>query len=345
MVILFLGDSLSNAKQWVFAMEKYGGAKIIQWDLGSKKKLFRPFIWLFVSVFAKFIFKKYKADLVIGYRTTSYGFIAARSGIRPCVIAAQGENDIWPKTGILGPFKKFIKKYACIRADLIHTWGEHMKVSILEFGVPQSKFIVRPRGIDLSLFVDFKPEREIKNKIKFICTRSLLPEYRHKEILTALHFFKQKGYDFEFNIIGTGYLERSLKELTLELGISNKVNFLGFIENSHLPKLLSDSDVYISIPETEGVSASLFEAMACGCFPIVSNLAANRLFIQNEINGILVKEENIDKLFNDLIFVVNQKNLLAESRRTNKILVKDVANVETNIKMFFEIYNSQIKRK
>ena len=37
-------------------------------------------LWFFYAVFGKYLYKKYKADIVLGYRTTSYGFLAARSG-------------------------------------------------------------------------------------------------------------------------------------------------------------------------------------------------------------------------------------------------------------------------
>jgi glycosyltransferase involved in cell wall biosynthesis len=74
--------------------------------------------------------------------------------------------------------------------------------------------------------------------------------------------------------------EQSLppKELTIKLNIERKV-FHGRIPNTELPELLRASNFYISMPITEGVSASLFEAMASNCYPIVTNIAGNQSWI------------------------------------------------------------------
>jgi len=51
---------------------------------------------------------------------------------------------------------------------------------------------------------------------------------------------------------------------------------------------LRRSQVYVSLVSTEGVSSSLLEAMACGVFPIVPDIPANRLWIEDGKNGFLV---------------------------------------------------------
>jgi glycosyltransferase involved in cell wall biosynthesis len=53
--------------------------------------------------------------------------------------------------------------------------------------------------------------------------------------------------------------------------IEYRERFSGRIPNTELPELLRASNFYISMPITEGVSASLFEAMASNCYPIVTN--------------------------------------------------------------------------
>ena len=64
--------------------------------------------------------------------------------------------------------------------------------------------------------------------------------------------------------------------------------FTGRIPNTELPKLLQQSNIYISMPITEGVSASLFEAMACNCYPVVSEIPGNQSWIKHRENGQLI---------------------------------------------------------
>jgi hypothetical protein len=41
--------------------------------------------------------KLQRPDMVIAERTTSYGFLAALSGVKPVAIAQQGITDLWPE--------------------------------------------------------------------------------------------------------------------------------------------------------------------------------------------------------------------------------------------------------
>ena len=76
----------------------------------------------------------------------------------------------------------------------------------------------------------------------------------------------KKGIDFELTIVGDGTQMNLLKELAKSMNIESKVYFTGKIPNATLPELLQKAHFYISMPITEGVSASLFEAMASNCF-------------------------------------------------------------------------------
>jgi glycosyltransferase involved in cell wall biosynthesis len=342
MKILLLSDNLANAKQWKNAMKDFAGVEIIDWNINAKNRAYRALKFLVYSLFIKRILKKYGADLVIGYRTTSYGFLAARSGIHPCVIAAQGENDIWPTTGISVPFKKMVRRYACLKSDLIHAWGEHMKQSILLTGVDENKIIVRPRGIDLELFKFNAAKVELQRPIKLITTRSLYPEYGHDVIIKALGIVKENGYDFKYNIAGEGPNKQALEDQIANLGLSENVQLTGKIKNEELPRLLTESDFYVSMPQTEGVSASLFEAMACGCFPIVSDLKANRLFIRDKYNGYLVPVGDHQTLASVIIEVLQNQNIWKQTIAYNLELVKEKADLKKNILFFVEKYKEQL---
>ena len=90
--------------------------------------------------------------MVIAERTTSYGFLAALSGVKPVAIAQQGRTDLWPEKSILLPLKKIIQHYAFEKADLIHAWGPVMTISMRKANVDMKKVLVLPKGIDLEQF-------------------------------------------------------------------------------------------------------------------------------------------------------------------------------------------------
>jgi glycosyltransferase involved in cell wall biosynthesis len=299
--ILFLGESYrADAITWMKGLKEFGDFEICTWELQTpnSKKFKRILEYLFAPISIRKTIRKEQPDMIIAERTTSYGFLAAISGMKTIAIAQQGRTDLWPEGSFLYPFKKLIQKHAFKKAHLIHAWGPVMTVSMKAIGVDMSKVLVLPKGIDLSLFT---PSINTSNKIEAIVTRSLQPEYRHDIILKAFGILHQKQIDFSLTIVGDGSRLQFLKDLATALQIDNKVIFTGRIPNTTLPKLLQESNIYISMPTTEGVSASLFEAIACCSYPIVSDIPGNQSWITHGQNGQLIEIDNIEKLAEALL--------------------------------------------
>lgn len=337
--ILFLGESYrADAITWMKGLKQFGDFKIITWELQTSNsyRFKRILEYFFSPISIRKIIKKEKPDMVIAERTTSYGFLAALSGSKTIAIAQQGRTDLWPEESKLYPFKKFIQKYAFKKAHLIHAWGPVMAIHMKASGVDMDKVLVLPKGIDLSIFTS-----SINNskKIEAIVTRSLMPEYRHDSILKAFGILNQKGIDFSLTIVGDGTRLQYLKDLAKELQIENKVIFTGRIPNTELPKLLQQSNIYISMPITEGVSASLFEAMACNCFPVVSDIPGNQSWIKHRENGQLITIDDTEMLVNELIWSFENSELRNEAIIRNRKFVEENANYDLNMKVISEKYH------
>lgn len=340
--ILFLGESYrADAITWMKGLEEFGGFEIYTWELHtpnhSKLSRFKRILeYLFSPLSIRKKIKQEKPDMIIAERTTSYGFLAAISGMHPIAIAQQGRTDLWPEGSLLLPFKKFIQKHAFKKADLIHAWGPVMTISMKAIGVDMSKVLVLPKGIDLSLFT---PSISNSTKIEAIVTRSLQPEYRHDSILKAFGILHQKGIDFSLTIVGDGTRLQSLKDLAAALQIENKVIFTGRIPNTELPKLLQQSNIYISMPITEGVSASLFEAMACNCYPVVSDIPGNQSWIRHRENGQLIEIDHIEMLAEELIWSFENSELRNQAIIRNRKFVEENANYNLNMKIISDRYH------
>jgi glycosyltransferase involved in cell wall biosynthesis len=343
--ILFLGETYrADAITWMNGLKEFGDFEIVTWELQTKSYGFYRLIRLLELTKAFFtiksIVKKYNADMVIAERTTSYGYLATVSGIKPIAIAQQGMTDLWPVNSLSYPFKKIIQKYAYQKADLIHAWGKVMANHMQENGIDMSKVLLMPKGINLSLFkFNNNPNNEIINAI---VTRSLYPEYQHSLILKAFSYLKKNKVPFRLTIIGDGIELKKLQTLARELHIEKEVVFTGRIEHQEIPTYLQQSNFYISMPTTEGVSASLFEAMACGCFPIVSDLPGNNYLIQQKVNGILVASENATKLAEELQWAFHNKELIQKAVLVNRKFVEENANYEINMKRIALKYHDLI---
>ncbi|QLC67598.1 glycosyltransferase [Flavobacterium sp. LPB0248] len=340
--ILFLGESYrADAITWMKGLKEFGDFEIITWELQTSNnyRFKRILEYLFSPLSIRKTIKKEKPDMVIAERTTSYGFLAALSGSKTIAIAQQGRTDLWPEESKLYPFKKFIQKYAFKKAHLIHAWGPVMTIHMKKVGVDMNKILVLPKGIDLSLFT---PSTNNSDKIEAIVTRSLMPEYRHDSILRSFGILHQKGIDFTLTIVGDGTRLQFLKDLAKELDIEKKVIFTGRIPNTELPKLLQQSNIYISMPITEGVSASLFEAMACNCYPIVSDIPGNQSWITHRKNGQLIEIDNTEMLANELIWSFENSESRNQAIIRNRKFVEENANYDINMKVIADRYHKLI---
>jgi glycosyltransferase involved in cell wall biosynthesis len=70
--------------------------------------------------------------------------------------------------------------------------------------------------------------------------------------------------------------------------VADIVSFHGNRPPEEVEEALARADIYVSVSESDGVSIALLEAMALGAVPVVSAIEANRLWIDDGVNGVLV---------------------------------------------------------
>lgn len=344
--ILFLGETYrADAITWMNGLKEFGDFEFITWELKTPNhNFFSRFLRLLefcTGLFqVKKLIKKHRPDMVIAERTTSYGFLAAISGVKPIAIAQQGRTDLWPEKSLLLPLKKTIQSYAFKKADLIHAWGPVMTISMKAINVEMNKVMVLPKGIDLEKFNN--QNTADPSKINAIVTRSLTSDYRHDIILKAFAVLNQRGIDFQLTIVGDGKELPKLKELAKKLNIEKKVNFTGRIPNIQLPGLLQKANIYISMPITEGVSASLFEAMACNCYPIVTKIPGNLSWIKHRENGQLITIDDSIMLAEEILWAFENNEIRKTAVLKNRQFVEENADYNTNMKIIATKYHELI---
>ena len=339
MRIIFLGNNTHvNTKSWIEEMERQE-VEVFPWSFSFHKDKSKSKLSILNDFFElrKWI-KEIKPDLIIAYRPTSYGFLAYMLGKKPYIVASQGEKIAWPPGQWAYPVKRWMATRAIRGASLIQAWSESMAKDIrLSLNGRKKKILVKPRGIFLDRFpFDLKPLE--KNEIKGIVTRSLHPEYCIEVVIKAVKILVENGLNFHLNIAGDGPQRSELESISKELCIEEHINFLGRIPNQQLKSYFKKSHFYLSMPVTEGASASLFEAFASGLFPIVSDLPGNKVWIQQGVNGYLIPIGDHEKLANRIIEVTNDRVSYKDAIYKNRDFAKMHFSIEKNVADFIHAY-------
>jgi glycosyltransferase involved in cell wall biosynthesis len=162
--------------------------------------------------------------------------------------------------------------------------------------------------------------------MRIISTRRLEPLYRVDTLLRAIaRFSKSTELQFRVVVVGDGSQRGVLEKLSHELGVSETLEFTRAVSEDVMRKLLSEADLYVSCSMSDGTSVSLLEAMATGCLPIVTDLPANREWIDHGTNGLLFSVGDDAALADSLRRAAGDLSLRERSRRRNTAIIRERA--------------------
>tara|TARA_Y100001970_G_scaffold266245_1_gene354662 strand:- start:490 stop:1644 length:1155 start_codon:yes stop_codon:yes gene_type:complete len=194
--------------------------------------------------------------------------------------------------------------------------GNHAKRKLIELGCPIEKAYLLRIGIDVKKYKYLPRVRAKKEPIKILFCGRFVPKKGLLLAINAISKSLEAGNNIIFNIIGDGPQKDEAISLINNLGISKKVNFLGFLNhqqfisecyNNHL--FIAPSQTDIINGETEGGAPTvLIEAQATG-MPIVASDHADipDVVLKNQ-SGFLAKESDEEKLSEALEELIKNEN-------------------------------------
>lgn len=287
------GDSV-HTYRWYCALKKKGHNVIVASFRKTTKYTYdqfyilgyeplKKFGYLFSFFHLKVLIKKFKPDIVFAHYLSSYGFFSVLTGYYPTVVTAWGSDVlIAPKKTIL---HRMFLCFVVRRADCILSVAEHMSAQLALLG-KSSKILTRPFGVDTSVFN--MSRRKSFNQIPIIIsTRNFTSVYSVETLVVAASFMYQNGAVFKLWLVGDGELRSKLEDMVLKFGLTDVVVFFGRVSQLRLADLLSQADIFVSTAISDGNNISLNEAMACGCYPIATDIPANSQWLRHGENGAL----------------------------------------------------------
>ncbi len=286
----------------------------------------------------KQIIKTINPQVLHALYATSYGLLGALSEFHPYIVTPLGSDVlISPKKSSI---YRFILKFVFKSADIITSMAPHMKESMLELGSNKEKIKDIMFGINTDIFN--KNNRSLSTTDFVICsTRNFEPVYNIPHFLRSIALIKGKIPHLKVNIIGDGSLKESLIQLTRELQIDDVVCFYGKVPQSEVVSILSHSNVFVTVSLSDGNSLSLIEAMACGAYPVATDILANRQWITDNVNGRFVAIDDVNGLADCLLDIYkNYSSIIDKAVLESDRLITDKGTWQINMAKMNKIYES-----
>jgi len=223
------------------------------------------------------------------YRKATVVFLSTRILKLPTCIHFHGADNshfIFRQNFLL---KRFFLH--CINScDAVIVLGTKTYSEMLEVGVLQSKLKVVRMGVpDLQrTFQNSEPGlNQVRNSNPIILfagelgTRKGLPE-------TLQSLSDQKLQDLNLIVAGSGDFQK-WKEIAIQLGVDNRVAFIGLRSYREIHQYFGVVDALILASKAEGLPVSVMECFSSGKIPII-NISGNLMDVANNSNSILISK-------------------------------------------------------
>ncbi|RLG21061.1 hypothetical protein DRN74_03425 [Candidatus Micrarchaeota archaeon] len=164
------------------------------------------------------------------------------------------------------------EKTGYYNADLIIANSYYMKRNLVEkLGVDPRKIVVIYNAVDQERFEQqFRREHGLGNSKIVLYLGRLFVQKGPDYFLNAAKKVVERFRNVKFLIAGTGDMLPQLIKQAIDLGISDKVMFLGFVPEEEKPKYYAISDVYVLPSVSEPFGITVLEAVAAGTPVVIS---------------------------------------------------------------------------
>ncbi len=260
-----------------------------------------------------------------------FSLLAARKDNVPTILTAWGSDILLlPSKGVL--MKKMVQ-FNLGHADYYTSDSKFMAEEMVRLNPAVKNVLIANFGIAL-IPVDTPKENIIYSN------RLHKKLYRVDKVIESFARFIKLSSDKSWKLVIAGKGEDTpfLEKLADDLQLGDKIEFVGWVDKQTNAQWYSCSKLWISIPESDATAISLLEAMAYGCIPVVSDLPANREWITDGMNGLIVKDIEGDYISEAL--QINAENAIV----LNNERVNIDGTKEANKKKFIALYDSILNK-
>ncbi|MCM4167312.1 N-acetyl-alpha-D-glucosaminyl L-malate synthase [Arenibacter antarcticus] len=216
------------------------------------------------------------------------------------------------------PFYKPAVTFSINKSDVVTSVSENLKQSTLELFDIKKEIEVVPNFIDKRKygmqFTDCQRSLMATDEERIITHISNFRKV--KRIMDVIHIFHkvQNKIPAKLVMVGEGPEKEEAEQLCIDLGISNKVIFLG--NSNEIDRILCFSDLFLLPSETESFGLAALEAMINHVAVISSNTGGIPEVNRHGVTGYLSDVGNVDEMAENALKILSD-DVTLEKFKTN----------------------------
>ena len=264
-------------------------------------------------------------------------------------------------TGTQGSAKYWLTRQmencAIAGADAVAVICEGLRADLIERGVPASKIMVSPNGVDMELFGSPAPADPAltealgltgKTVIGFI--GSFYPYEGLDDLIAAMPMLLAHDPDIALLLIGGGPAEAALRAQAAASGAAAAIRFVGRVPHHQVELYYSLIDI-LAYPRkamrlTETVTPlKPLEAMAQGRLVAASNVGGHRELITDGVTGTLFPADDPAGMAAALANLAQARHLWDDRRAAARAFVAQDRNWERNVQRYQPVYQTMLDRQ
>jgi glycosyltransferase involved in cell wall biosynthesis len=198
--------------------------------------------------------------------------------------------------------------------------------------IPKEKIVVNYLGIDL-LQYDKSESRpvyqRVGNELILGTAGRMVPQKNQKFLIDAAKQLQQRGIEFKLLLAGTGKLWNFLEDYTAASGLSEKIVFLGFVNN--IKSFMETIDIFLLSSAWEGFGYVLVEAMASRK-PVVSlNSSSEPEIVRHRHSGFIIDGNELDQYVQAILQFEKNRDLIFEFGDRGRKIVEEKFTVQRSV--------------
>ena len=305
------------------------------------------------------IVNRIKPDIVHAGPIQTCSFIAVLSGFRPILTKSWGYDLV--KDAESSKWMQWVTRYTLKRSAFFTSDANVTRDKAVSFGLNPENIVVFPWGVNIERFHPVKAEgRRMKaektkskkklsvsskqsKEVTLFCSRTWEPIYGVDVLAKAFVKVAQHNPDVNLLLLGGGSQGARIRQILTNGGVMERVHFGGQVGQRDLPRWYHLADIYISPSHVDGSSVSLLEALACGMPCLVSDIAGNKEWVEEGVNGWLFRDGNADDLAEKILLAIKRRRSWGRIGKAARKTAEERADWKSNFGKLIEAYEKVVR--